>query len=86
MAEGPPACCGGTWWATAAGLLVFGVKNQWGAWAGAVSNPVAFVAFVVKVVPPPLQGKGRHAARAQMLQAWIQACGMVAVESFQKWQ
>ncbi len=44
--------------------MVFGVENYWGVWAGAVSNPDAFVAFVVKVVPPPLQGKGRHAARA----------------------
>jgi hypothetical protein len=52
MAEGPPACRGGTWWATVAGLLVFGVESYWGAWAGAVSNPVAFVAFVVQLVPP----------------------------------
>ncbi len=44
--------------------MVFGVENYWGAWAGAVSNPIAFVAFVAEVVPPPLQGKGRHAARA----------------------
>jgi hypothetical protein len=58
--------------------LLFGVENFWGAWAGAVSNPVAFVAFVVEVVPPPLQGKGRCAARAQTRRAWIQACGMVA--------
>ncbi len=58
--------------------LVFGVENYWGAWAGAKSNPVTFVAFVVKVVPPPLQGEGRCAARAQMRRAWIQACGMVA--------
>ena len=61
-----------------AGHLVFGVENYWGAWDGAVSNPVTFVAFVAKVVPPPLQGKGRCAARAQMHRAWIQACGMVA--------
>ncbi len=59
----------------------FGVENSWGAWAEAVSKPVAFVtfvAFVVKVVPPPLQGKGRCAAKAQMHRVWIQACGMVA--------
>jgi hypothetical protein len=61
-----------------AGFLVFGVENYWGVWAGAVSNPVAFVAFVVKVIPPPLQDKGRCTARAQMRRAWIQACGMVA--------
>ncbi len=54
------------------------MENYWGAWAGAVSNPVAFVAFVAEVVPPPLQGKSRRAARAQMRRAWIQACGMVA--------
>ncbi len=36
------------------------------------SNPVAFVAFVVEVVPPPLRGEGTR-------RAWIQACGMVAV-------
>jgi hypothetical protein len=48
-AEGPPACHGGTWWATAAGLLVFGVEmdfgveNYWGSWAGAVSNPVTLL-------------------------------------------
>jgi len=58
--------------------LVFGVENYWGAWAGAVSNPVAFVAFVVELVPPPLQGEGRRTARAQMCRAWIQAGGMVA--------
>jgi hypothetical protein len=52
-AEGPTNCHGGTWWATAAGFLVFGVENYWSAWAGAVSNPVTFVAFVVKVVPLP---------------------------------
>ncbi len=46
--------------------------------SSAVSNPIAFVAFVVEVVPPPLRGKGRRAARAQMHRAWIQACGMVA--------
>jgi hypothetical protein len=51
---------------TTMGLLVFGVENYRGAWAGAMSNPVAFVAFVVEVVPPPLQGKGRRAARAKM--------------------
>ncbi len=58
--------------------MVFGVENNWGAWAGAVSNPVAFVAFVVEVVPPPLQGEGRRAAREQTRRAWIQACEMVA--------
>ncbi len=47
-----------------AGLLVFGVENYWGAWAGAVSDPVTFVAFIVEVVPPPLQGMGRRASRA----------------------
>jgi hypothetical protein len=61
-----------------AGHLVFGVENYWGAWAGAVSNPIACVAFVVKVVPPPLQGKGRCTARAQIRRAWIQDCGIVA--------
>jgi hypothetical protein len=61
-----------------AGLLVFGVENYWGAWAGAVSNSVAFVAFVVEVVPPPPRGKGRRAARAQTRRGWVQACGMVA--------
>jgi hypothetical protein len=60
------------------GHLVFGVENYMGAWAGAMSNPIAFVTFVVKVVPPPLQGKGRRAARVQMHRAWIQDCGMVA--------
>jgi hypothetical protein len=63
MAEGPPACHGKTWWAMVSGLLVFGVDNYWGAWAEAVSNPIAFVAFVVKVIPSPLQGKGRCKAR-----------------------
>ncbi len=58
--------------------MVFGVENYWGAWVEAMSNPVAFVAFVVEVVPPPLQGKGRCAARAKTRRAWIQACGMVA--------
>jgi hypothetical protein len=67
-AEGPPACHGETWWARAAGLLVFGVENYWGAWAWAVSRPVEFVTFVVDVVPPPLQGEGRRAAKAQMHQ------------------
>jgi hypothetical protein len=51
--------------ATAVGLLVFDVENYWGAWAGAVSKPIAFVAFVVKVVPP-LRDKGGRAARALM--------------------
>ncbi len=58
--------------------MVFGVENYWGAWAGAMSNPVAFVAFVVEVVPPPLLGKGMRAARALTLRALVQACGMVA--------
>jgi hypothetical protein len=43
-----------------------------------MSNPIAFVAFVVEVVSPHLQGKGRCASRAQMRWARIQACGMVA--------
>ena len=58
--------------------MVFSVENYWGAWAGAMRKPVACVVFVVKVVPPPLQGKGRCAARAQTRRAWIQACRMVA--------
>jgi hypothetical protein len=47
-----------------AGFLVFGVENYWDVWAGAVSNPITFVAFFVDVVPPPLQGEGGRAARA----------------------
>jgi hypothetical protein len=56
--------------------LVFGVENYWGAWAGAVCNPIAFFAFVVEVVPPPLQGKGRRAARAQTRRAWVLGLGL----------
>ena len=58
--------------------MTFGGENYWVAWAGAKSNPIAFVAFVVEVVPLLLQGKVRCAARMQMCRAWIQACGMVA--------
>ncbi len=67
------------------GLLIFGAENYWGAWAGAVSNPVAFVAFVVVVVPPPLQGKGRRAAMAQMRRDSGLWDGGQCVEAFQKW-
>ncbi len=52
---------GGRW---RQGFWVFGVENYWAAWAGAMSNPIAFVAFVVEVVPPHLQGKGGRTARA----------------------
>jgi hypothetical protein len=86
MVEGPTACCSGIWWAMAAGLLVFGVENYWGAWAGAMSNPVAFVAFVVEVVPPPLQGKGKCAARAQTSRDSGLWDGGQCVEAFQKWR
>jgi hypothetical protein len=45
------------------GVLNFGVENYWGAWAGAMSNLIAFVAFIVEVVSPPLLGKGRCLAK-----------------------
>jgi hypothetical protein len=66
--------------------LVFGVENYWGAWAGAVSNPVAFVAFVVEVVPPPLRDEGRRAAGAQTRRDSGLWDGGRCVEAFQKWR
>jgi hypothetical protein len=49
------------------GAFGFWCGDFWVAWAGAVSNPVAFVTFVVEVVPPPLRGEGGRAGRGSRL-------------------
>jgi hypothetical protein len=68
--------------------LVFGVENYWGAWAGAVSIPVAFVAFVVELRwSLPLyearagaqQGRRRAGCGSRLVGWWLMCEGISKV-------
>jgi hypothetical protein len=60
--------------------LVFGVENYWGAWAGAVNDPIAFVAFVSRWSLPLYKAKAstqqgsRHAGCGSRLVGWWLMC------------
>jgi hypothetical protein len=76
--------------------LVFGVENYWGAWAGAMSNPVALLHLLLRWSLPLYEARAgaqqgrRHAGRGSMLGGWWLMCGglsevVVRLKAEAKW-